>query len=192
MYHINNDRRQIVTAEKIKEGLGRCLTAKLMSEITVSDIAAECGVSRSTFYRSFDTPIDVLMYASDTTVSTMLHDFSKANIKDRDELIIFSLRYWRAHSDILEAVVNCDRLDIIQKSIHNHSDKFLVWLRGEVNKEFSETELEYILAGAVGMITSMLQVWIRNDKRQTPEELFRLYRKLFRLNRSEQFIRIGE
>lgn len=188
MYHINNDKRQIATAEKIKEGLRSCLTDKLMSEISVSDIASRSGVSRSTFYRSFDTPIDVLMYACDTTVSTLIHDYSLVKLTDKDEFILFTLRYWRAHSEILEAVVNCDRMDIIQKSIHNHSDQFLIWAREEINKEFSDVEIDYILAGSVGMITSMLQVWIRYGKKQTPEELYRLYRKLHIIHSSDELI----
>lgn len=53
MYHINNDKRQIASAQKIVDGLTQCLSAKMMSEISVSDIATASGVSRSSFYSEF-------------------------------------------------------------------------------------------------------------------------------------------
>ena len=72
MYHINNDKRQIASAQKIVDGLTQCLSAKMMSEISVSDIATASGVSRSSFYRSFDTPMDVLAYASSTLIRSTI------------------------------------------------------------------------------------------------------------------------
>lgn len=181
MYHIAEDKRQKATAEKIREGLTACLSVKPMTEISVSDIAEAAGVSRSTFYRSFDMPLDVLSYACNRVVDMIVKDFSKINLKEPDDLIQYSLKYWSRHTDILDAAVNCDRMDIVQNAIENHSDKFIGDLVGLLRKDFTEPEIDYIRMGSVGLISNLLIVWIRHNKRETPEQLYELYRKCRRI-----------
>lgn len=179
MYHIKNDRRQQLTAERIREGMRQCLSAKHMSEISVSDISEAAGVSRSTFYRSFDTPIDVLSYACDRIVYMILHDFQDVSIRDADEFILFSLKYWRRHDDILEALMNCDRLDIVHKSFQNRMDDIFGEAALVLKKDFTPEELDYITMGVVGLLSNMLAVWMRHEKKETPEQLFAIYKKFF-------------
>lgn len=178
MYHINNDKRQIASAQKIVDGLTQCLSAKMMSEISVSDIATASGVSRSSFYRSFDTPMDVLAYACDRVLDMLLRDYAGIDLDQRDELVLFSLRYWRGHSQILEALANCDRMDIIQRTLVNHGGEFLTNEIKKLRTDFSKDEIEYLSKGVAALLTSTLQVWIQHGKKETPEELFILYRKI--------------
>lgn len=177
MYHISNDKRQQATAERIMEGLRTCLLVKNMTEISVSDIASASGVSRSTFYRSFDMPLDVLSYACNRVFDMIIRDFSQVDLKDADELIHYCLKYWRRHTDILDAAVNCDRLDIVQSALENHSDRFIGDSISLIKKDFTEAELEYITRGAVGLISNLLIVWIRHGKKETPDQLFEFYLK---------------
>ena len=183
MYHIHDDKRQIDTAERIRLSLTRCLLTKQMSEISVSDLAAESGVSRSTFYRSFDTPVDVLAYACDVRIDTLIKDFTSAQIDDKDSLVLFTLRYLSRDTQLLEAIVNCDRLDIVQKGLENHSDALLESIREELRSEFTEAELDYLRMGLVGLVTNLLVVWISRGKKETPEQMYQLYRKLYQLER---------
>lgn len=184
MYHIANDKRQQATAEKIRQALIRCLSVKTMSEITVSDISSAAGVSRSTFYRSFDIPLDVLRYECDRVVVIMENDYSKANLKNLDDLVHFTLRYWRNHSEVLDAAVNCDRMDIVHKSINNHSDALISSLQGIIGGGFTDQEIDYIRMGAIGMISNLLSVWIKHGKKESPEQLFELYIKFTKLIRA--------
>lgn len=178
MYHINDDKRQIASAQKIINGLTQCLSVKMMSEISVSDIATASNVSRSSFYRSFDTPVDVLSYACDQVLDMLLRDYAGIDLEKRDELVLFSLKYWKQHSQILEALANCDRMDIIQRTLVNHGGEFLTNEIGKLHDEFSKEEMEYLSKGVAALLTSTLQVWIQHGRKETPEELFVLYRKI--------------
>ncbi|MCQ2142290.1 MAG: TetR/AcrR family transcriptional regulator [Bacteroidales bacterium] len=184
MYHIANDKRQQATAEKIRQALIHCLSVKTMSEITVSDISTAAGVSRSTFYRSFDIPLDVLRYECDRVVVIMENDYAGAKLKNLDDLVHFTLRYWKNHSEVLDAAVNCDRMDIVHKSISSRSEKLLSSLEGIIGSGFSEQEIDYIRMGAIGLISNLLSVWIKHGKKESPEQLFDLYLKFTKMIRA--------
>lgn len=177
MYHIKEDKRQQATAEKIREGMRQCLSVKNMSEITVSDISDAAGVSRSTFYRSFDMPIDVLSYSCDRIVDMIIHDYGKVHVSDADEFILFSLKYWRMHADILEALVHCDRMDIVHKAFESRSDDMLGELFAALRRDFTQAETDYLAMGIIGLMSNMLVVWMKHGKKETPEQLFVLYKK---------------
>jgi len=196
MYHIANDKRQQATADKIRDGLISCLSVKQMTEISVSDISSAAGVSRSTFYRSFDMPLDVLSYACDKVVEMIVRDYSEVEINDVDTLIQFSLNYWKQHTDLLEAAVNCDRLDIPRKAFENHSDKLIGDFMGLVKKDFTELEIDYIRKGIVGLMSNLLVVWISHGKKETPAQLYELYKKfrgiMFNLQSGNLVRKIGQ
>jgi len=173
MYHIKDDKRMKTSAELLVAALQKCLVTTKMSELTVSDLSNAANVSRSTFYRLFDTPVDVLMYACDTMAGKIVEDYMAADIKDQEEFVLFSLRYWHKHYEILEAMFNCGRLDLVHHAIEMHSSKLIP----EIDNVFTPTEQEYLRIAAAGAFSGMLKAWIRNGKRETPEEMFLLYKK---------------
>ena len=65
MYHISDDPRAQASVKRICEALIDHTKAKPLSEITVSDLSRNFGISRTTFYRLFDNTVDVLEYACD-------------------------------------------------------------------------------------------------------------------------------
>jgi len=114
MYHIKNDRRARKSAELICLGLMACLEEKNFDEITVSDIQRASSVSRSTFYRSFDTLPDVLSLLCDQGFEEI---FSGSYAPAREMPLkekVFS--YWFEHSRILVELVRIHRTDIFLNS----------------------------------------------------------------------------
>lgn len=65
MYHIANDKREYRSAEKLVAAVQRVLLETEPPKLTVSLLSKEAGVSRTTFYRLFDEPEDVLRYGID-------------------------------------------------------------------------------------------------------------------------------
>jgi len=174
MYHIKNDKRQLDSAMRLSKGLTECLQTRRIQEIGVSDLCAVAGVSRSTFYRMFDTPLDLLEYTTNIYVEKAVEDYSEEVFKNEEDFVLYSLMYWKNHADLLEAVINCGRIDIISQSFETHSEKLVPMLESE----FNEYELDYVKAGAAGLITSLLKLWIERGKKETPLQIFELYRKI--------------
>lgn len=175
MYHIGKDKRIQASAERLVAGLTECLKGKNMAEISVSDLAQAANVSRATFYRLFDTPVDVLAYASDVSIEQVISDYKSADIENKDDLVLFSFRYWYVHHELIEAMFSCNRLDIVMRSLERQAEHMLA---GQ-ERFFSPKEMEYLRMGAIGAIGGLLKVWLSHGRRETPEQMFDLYRKFW-------------
>lgn len=174
MYRIKKDKRIQTSAEMLSDALRQILSERNMSEIGITDICTCAGVSRATFYRIFDAPIDVLTYTCDGLCEKILADYTSANISNRDSFVLFSLKYWFKHHDILEAMENCGRRDIIQNSLLRHSTKLVP----EIAQYFTENQIDYLRTFAIGTLEGVLHTWIMHGRKETPEEIYTIYKKI--------------
>ena len=62
MYHIANDPRARKSAELIAHSVLALSKNKSANQLSIAAIQRVSSVSRSTFYRLFDTPVDVLLW----------------------------------------------------------------------------------------------------------------------------------
>lgn len=167
MYRVSNDPRTQRSAQLILEGLSTCLKSKDFHNISVTDIHKASGVSRATFYRLFDIPIDVIQYACDR----MSEEFSEIyeNIDVTDSFLEVLLQYLTEHYKILEVVYRSRRMDILenamfQRRIYNNPE------------DIDNPALEYLNAISCSAIVTLLTVWIRRGKEETPEALLKMFK----------------
>lgn len=174
MYRIKNNRRVINSAELIVKGLTKCIRSTPFEQINVCDIAAASGVSRSTFYRIFDTPTDVLAYMCDKLALDTIHLYKDKKIGNDHYLIgINALRYWCSQTDIIETIFRSGCSNILQKSFEAYSSDIVNSVKG-----LSEKEIDYLRTTLIGIICSILVVWTRHGRQETPEELMETYKKI--------------
>lgn len=171
MYRNLNDKRVKRSAEMFKNGLISCLKEKKLQEISISDIAQASGVSRTTFYRLFDTPIDILAYACDSMAKESMEILNKKDSMSRHGLITQFFELLMDNCDLVEAIVKSGRLEIIQNSFNMfYGTKILKDIEG-----FSESEKEYARVISGGIITSLLFVWQQRGRKESAEQLYDIY-----------------
>lgn len=72
------NQRVAVTKRMIKEGLMRMLEKKPLEKITITELCQEAGINRTTFYRYYDLPRDVLMEMQNEFIEKTLGHFHRA------------------------------------------------------------------------------------------------------------------
>ena len=73
MYHIHEDKRVEKSVEQICQALNdMILEGRPRAALSVTALSARAGVSKATFYRSFDAIEDVLRYQVDQAVRQMI------------------------------------------------------------------------------------------------------------------------
>lgn len=169
MYHISNDERAKKSANKIGNGLIRCLKNKNFTEITVTDVQKTSNVGRATFYRLFDNISDVLSYLCDNVFEKVGQKYKVMKEFDSKEASLKFIREWMDNKDLLKAIVECNRLDFIYNShikYVNHNTGLLF-----SNLSCSEEQLNYLLMTMTACISACLSAWLKNGGYETAEQL---------------------
>ena len=106
MYRVTDNPRSKKTAALICDGLEKCLETKPLGSIHVKDIFEQCYVSRSTFYRLFDSIIDVLIYQCDCIMKERARIVKDMTFKNKTERALYCIGIWLAHPRLIKAIVD--------------------------------------------------------------------------------------
>lgn len=179
MYHISDDIRSKKSAERIYNALEGLLTNQTLFSITISKLVEEALVGRTTFYRCFDSLIDVLQYKCDQEFilcGKFLHEsiIVEKKYPPEDTFILAFLDYWHENTKIIELILKVDQTQII-----NHSFKLMI--KKLIKKyPFIEDQLphfDYLIEVRSSIAIAILTQWIRNDFDLTPKELSSIFKK---------------
>jgi AcrR family transcriptional regulator len=142
--------------------------------IKVKDLVEASHVGRTTFYRNFDTIEDVLRLRSDQVFEEMIQHIiayiQEHGNSPRVLLLKPVLRYFDSHSEIIELLLQANRLDIAMGSFHRAVTPF----KPRILNYYPEITSDYIEFGItmrIGMVTNILVQWIETGKQQPPDEL---------------------
>ena len=166
MYHIKHDKRAESSVELICAAVLELLETKPLGEITISDVQRRSTVSRSTFYRNFDSLEDVLALLCD-------RGFDEIAAGSGAPVYIRVFHY----AAVLEALVRTGRADILAESLKK------LLLRSKELPGMDEARLDYFAANTGYVMTGILATWLRRGRRESEEELADILADCFRRGR---------
>ncbi|MGN0683547.1 MAG: hypothetical protein ACI4JY_07710 [Oscillospiraceae bacterium] len=171
MYHIKNDKRAMKSADLICGGLADILKKKTYPEISISEVCAQNGVARTTFYRLFDTLDDVLTYQFDKLFENSLNRFSS---EQRKEVTFAKIMIETAVSDkaLITAIVSGGRSDLFNFVTRQKENAIL----SGIGLFMTETDRKYCTAMLTQLAYSVISVWIATGCRESAEELYAIMR----------------
>lgn len=175
MFHIKEDPRSQKTAETLALAMFQLLQTKALSEISVSDLYRATGIARSTFYRLFDTPEDVLYYLCAQFVEIAAREFEGRSFSDIRELSIASISLSIEHHELLEILIQNHRQDLLSElfaaNFRNISTRIPV-LEG-----MDEVAFEYVQPLLYSTMASLQTTWFLRGRKESPEQLYTYLRE---------------
>lgn len=179
MIHVGTDKRRVKSAQLLADALIRCMEQKDFTQINVSDLQRESGVSRATFYRLFDNVQDVLSYQCQEISDALTVKYQENRESAEEGFLQFTLRYLCAHHALLEAIFKVGRADILQQAVLRNA-----WFLKEQApfRYLPEESFDYVLAASIGIFGNVLMVWVQHGQKETPEELIEIYRSVGELS----------
>ncbi|MGN0534511.1 MAG: TetR/AcrR family transcriptional regulator [Eubacterium sp.] len=186
MYHISNDKRAKQSSELIWNGLVDCMNRKSFEEITVTDLQKASGVARTTFYRAFDNISDVLYWKCDTCFREALSDCPPSMFLNEVDFAKHYFKYWMEHSEILEWLIKINRQDIIY-ACHMKNANMLQDKYGALNG-LGIKNGDYFMAIRTGFTISILTVWVKKGRKETPEEIAEIIKEQITIISKTAFI----
>jgi AcrR family transcriptional regulator len=155
------------------DGLVELIQSTPLNKITVKELVETSNVGRRTFYRHFDEIEDIMRWRSDQVfddmIQHMLAYIEKHGNESRTMLLRPILRYFNQHSEIIELLIQADRLDIMMASFHRAVAPFKASAMTlfEVDKAF----IDYDVTIRIGIVINILVRWIETGKQHPPDEL---------------------
>lgn len=139
------------------------LIKKDINELTVSEVCREANINRTTFYKYYSLPIDILNEYIAEMNKKALEQIKRtgetASSDDYYQLILALCRSYYENKQMIRVYIefNKDYLSIMQKFIKENT-----------RYGIKDDNLTYFIAGGV---SSMIIQWVLNDFDKIPEEI---------------------
>ena len=116
MYNNSKNKQVRYSLDTLSNSLFYLLLNKDINDITISEVCANSGITRKTFYRNCDDLIDLLCYRIDNEVNQAI---SKINWEAHDiRLIVLSFfTYWLERKPLLELLHKRQLFQTLSKSM---------------------------------------------------------------------------
>ena len=181
MYRIKEDKRTKKSAELLSTALIKCLKSKPFSSITITDLQKESSVSRATFYRLFDSTIDIFYYQCDILFQIFLAnntqvDSDKTTIKEK--CIIF-FDYLIENEAVLINIINSGNIEVIYESHKKYGGKIVNYFLG--NNEIDKSYVEFINSIFPSIVISFFSDNVRDEQPKTGKDFFEMVQKITQL-----------
>lgn len=171
MYHIKNDKRSETSANALYHALIETLKTTPLEEVNITKLVAKAMVGRSTFYRNFDEPLDILKWKCDSLFRDLVDEFSKKYRREQAGQLAFVqsvFEYWEQRSELLEVLISNKRIDVIQ----NATAAITTLLKkydpaGQVESSYYQYSINLRISIVVGMMTT----WIERGKKESASEI---------------------
>lgn len=174
------DRRQQKTREAIFRAFSKLLSSKSYTKITVQEIIDEANIGRSTFYSHFETKDDLLREMcidlfnhifSDSLDTEGTHDFSIA-AGNPNSMITHILYHLRDNKKNIMGILTSESGDLFLHFFKQYLNKLITrHLLKDVERKNSDVPDDFLLNHISGSFVEMVQWWIKNNMKQSPEEL---------------------
>ena len=170
-------KQEITLNESVKEAvttaLIRMMKKKPIGEIQIKDLVKIAGVSRSSFYRNFESKEDVLVkYAEKFSLNfaKSLDDYSSP-----EEFLIERYRSVKKEKDFFIALNKNNLVYFIYRSMDESMTKGIL-----DSSHLSETEKIYQTSRMIGGTVGIIIEWINRDFKESEEELAAMFKDIVR------------
>ena len=174
------DRRRQKTRNAVFDAFGALLSSKSYSAITVQQIIDKADIGRTTFYSHFQTKDDLLkemctdlfehVFSEDLSAEST-HDFSMQT-GDPHAMITHILCHLLDNKRNIIGILTCESGELFLGFFRRYLNELMaVRLLGDFEYNTKKVSRDFLLSHITGSFISMVQWWIKNKLRQTPEEL---------------------
>lgn len=179
------DRRQRRTRTAIFKSFSALLSEKPYAKITIQDIIYLANIGRSTFYAHFQTKECLLEEMCgelfDHIIEGVMNDDLPSDsdahetINGHDPVFCHLLQHIAANTNHTRDLLTSDSSDIFLRFFKQSLDKLIESYLLKNNKLRGQVPESFLINHISGSFVEMVQWWVRNGMKETPEELDRYF-----------------
>ena len=177
------DKREEKSINAIHQAFIELVNEKRYEDITIQDILDKSHISRSTFYSHFKTKEELLVNISDkifehvftkTLEEETTHDFSKEAVYDYKHLVIHLFYHIQDEKELFKGLFKSNGINIYLNELRTQLTFFVnsYYNNYPIN---STLPIELRKTIVIEIFITILNYWIKNDFKETPEEIGEYY-----------------
>lgn len=170
------NQRVAISKHLLKASLLRLLQKKNITKISISELCQDAEINRTTFYRHYETPNDVLMEIASDFVKDFRKFSSSLNTPHNlhDEIVQLC-RFIYQHADMVKLMIRNNTNDGITKTFQELCDDFvgkrkILYKGTPVDDDTLRLFSNFFSVG----IYTLISQWLIEDIPKTPEEIANL------------------
>lgn len=175
------DLRFFKTKNKIINGMVKLLEKKAFDDISVKNICEEAQISRSAFYLHYEDKYNLVnQYQKEFIVKINQEIFENKELTPEDimlSLVTLLKKEGRLLAKLLSDKGSIEIQNQIKYLIKNNIENRLLEMIKDLSLE-NPVEKEYFVDYLSGAHLAVLQAWINNGQKETPEELAQIIGKI--------------
>lgn len=152
------------TKKALSESLKNIMRKKSFSKITVSEIIADCGVNRKTFYYHFEDIYDLLKWTFENEAVEVVKHFDL--ISDYEEAIVFAMDYIEENDYIINCAYDAIGRDEMKRFFYNDFYELVGTIIESAEKiegkTFRSSYREFLCHFYTEALAGILVDWIKN------------------------------
>ena len=162
----------VLTKRLLKDALLNLLKKKDMEKISVSELCAEAGINRATFYRHYEIPLDVLHEIQKDFIQDANFISKKPkNLQDIACQFEQMCTYLQTHSDIVKILMKCSTDKDFANLLQNYCRDMIFYKYAD---KLDEDSMHLIIMGLAGGGYALVRTWLLEDMQKTPKEMAEL------------------
>lgn len=173
---MKDDQRVALTKRLLQEGLLRLLKKEDINRISVTELCAESGINRATFYRHYTQPRDIIYdIRYDLFNKTKICVKAGESNKNPQKWVEDMCQYFYDHADILKILFRTRTDDEFVTFINElYRANFNEIRNTKPAQKFDADELKLITYCVAGGIYYILRQWIVEPIDKTPQEIAKI------------------
>lgn len=178
------NQRSRLTITLIQEALISLLEENNFDKISVSDICAESEINRTTFYRYFENQYQLLESMEKELIKELeahqIDDYYFDLSPEKEEVALAKIadlfRCLEKKIRIYRVLITRTHPNILQKSRHFRKPG----MKNALHNRFDEETADYLVRFTIAGGQAMMAMWIKKDRRESPEEMATLMLSMVR------------
>lgn len=160
-----------ITKRAISASLKRLLLTKSLNKITIQDIADDCGINRQTFYYHFADIYDLAEWTCIEDTNKVLKENKTYDTWQSGFLAVFTLA--KNDKAFIDNIYKSVSLEMLEQYLYRLVYPLIKSVVDEKAKNYKvrDDEKGYIADFYKYAFVGVLLEWVRNDMRESPEEI---------------------
>ncbi len=165
---VESNQRVVVTKRMLKEGLMRLLKDKPLDKISITELCREAGINRTTFYRHYEWPRDVLTEMQNVFFEETLEHFQNPlTVSDIERLFVCLSENAALVKLFFQYNSDADWMNIFSQIYSNFPKKKMMKAFQNLDENSAELLHVYLSGGAY----FLARKWIMEDMPISPKEV---------------------